>query len=321
MAREDNIKFLKHISPSQIRRNPANPRIVFRQEEMDKLMVSIHQHGIQVPLTVYKDDTDYVLIDGERRWRCSMKLNLKRVPALIQKKPTELENLLLMSNIHALREQWDYFTIAINIEKIIKLFEKERNYTPNEIELSEESGLTRGQIRRCRLLLEMPDRFKEVLLDELKLPKSKQKLSEDFFIEMERSLKTVIKRLPPFENNLDEIRDTLVDKYKNNIIGAVTDFRQLSKIATAIENLGIKQNQAERALKKLFNPKKNIGIREIYEDTVGFGYIERKISQQIEFLTEFFEDIIEDEKMDEIDEDLIDQLKEMYRLIGKLLES
>ena len=213
---DKNVKrTLKHIPPSKIEKNPANPRMVFRQEEMDKLLVSIDQHGIQVPLTVYEDNGKFILIDGERRWRCALKLNIKTIPALVQDKPTELENLLLMSNIHALREQWDYFTIAMNLEKIIELFITDKGYEPNEIELSEESGLARGQIRRCKYLLEMPERFKKMLLEELKLPKSQQKLSEDLFIEMERSIRTVTKRLPDFEDHLENIRDTLVEKYKN----------------------------------------------------------------------------------------------------------
>ena len=207
-------------------------------------MVSIDRHGIQVPLTVYRDGEGYRLIDGERRWRCALKLNLRTVPALVQDKPSELENLLLMYNIHALREQWDYYTIASKLRRIIDLFESEHGHEPNEVELSDETGLTRGQIRRCRLLLDLPDRFKEMLLKELQLPKPQQKLSEDLFIEMERSLKTVMNRIPEYGERVDEIRDVLVEKFRDGRIHAVTDFRQLSKIATAIDNLGLQRAAA-----------------------------------------------------------------------------
>lgn len=103
---------LREIPPDKIKRNPENPRLFFRDEEMDTLTASIKRYGIQVPITVYADGSDFILIDGERRWRCARKLNLPRIPALVQEKPTRLENLLLMFNIHALREQWDYLTIA-----------------------------------------------------------------------------------------------------------------------------------------------------------------------------------------------------------------
>ena len=49
-------------------------------------MVSIDTHGIQVPLTVYREDKGYRLIDGERRWRCASKLNLANSPCTRSRK-------------------------------------------------------------------------------------------------------------------------------------------------------------------------------------------------------------------------------------------
>lgn len=321
MTEQRTSQKLKVISPDQISPNPENPRLIFRQEEIESLMVSIAHHGVQVPITVYQDGEGYRLIDGERRWRCAKKLNLREIPALLQEKPTEPENLLLMYNIHALREQWDYFTIASKLQKIIDLLSIELGSEPNEAELSEGTGLTRGQIRRCQLLLSLPNRFKKMLLKELELPKAQQKLSEDFFIEMERSLKTVTKRIPSFASHLDEVRDVLVDKFKTGVISAVTDFRQLSKIATAIDNFGIEKNKAERALKRIFDSDNKIGIRDVYQGTVEFQYDERKAAQQIAFLNDYFDDLIEDEKQEHLDEHFLGQLRELYKRLKTLLRS
>jgi ParB family chromosome partitioning protein len=98
---------LSQVPVSMIRKNPENPRLLFRPQEMDELMESIRRFGIQVPVSLYKDGDRYFLIDGERRWICSQKLSLKTIPALVQEKPDALTNLLLMFNIHSLREQWD----------------------------------------------------------------------------------------------------------------------------------------------------------------------------------------------------------------------
>jgi len=311
---------LQYIHPSKILPNPDNPRIIFRQEEMESLLVSIDNHGIQVPINVYKSGKLYYLIDGERRWRCAKKMNLHSIPAMIQQKPTQLENLLLMSNIHALREQWDYFTIAINLKRIIELFIEELAYEPNEIELSKETGLTRGQIRRCHLLLDLPQRFKDILLEELELPKSQQKISEDFFIEMERSLKTVVKRIPEFGDNIDEIRHSLIDKFKTGIIDNITDFRQLSKIATAIENIGVRKNKAKIALTKLFDANNNIGIRDVYTESVGFGYDEQRAYQQLEYINEYLAEIIQDQEKEKLDQEFIELLSALYSKLKTLLE-
>lgn len=311
---------LELIHPDRISPNPENPRLIFRQDEMESLMGSISKRGVLVPISVYKEGNGYLLIDGERRWRCAKKLNIEAIPALVQNKPSELENLILMYNIHALREQWDYFTIATKLQRVIQLYTKERGHEPNEIELSAETGLTRGQIRRCHLLLDLPDRFKNMLFEELKLPKGQQKLSEDFFIEMERSLKTVIKRFPKYEDEVDEVRDVLVNKFKNGVINAVTDFRQLSKIATAIDNLGLKKQKAEKALDVVFNSKSPKGIRDVYQTTVEFEYDERKATQQVETLTEYFDGILAQAKKEDLSLEFRHQLQELYKRLKALLK-
>jgi len=320
MAEEPSQK-LQHIPPEDILRNEENPRLVFRQEEMDSLMVSIARNGVQVPITVYKDGRSYRLIDGERRWTCAKKLNLKTIPALVQEKPSELQNLLLMYNIHALREQWDYFTIASKIRRITDLFAKEHGHSPNEGELSEATGLSRGQIRRCQFLLDLPERFKKTLLKELELPKAQQKLSEDLFIEMERSLKTVVNRLPIYGKRLDRIRDVLVAKFRNETIPAVTDFRQLSKIATAVKRLGISEARARKALDRVFKADSPDGIRDAYSRTVEFAYDERKAAKQVAYLNEYLEEIIEEGKADRLDQEFLDQLRRLQQHLRKLLKS
>ncbi|MBK6936712.1 MAG: ParB/RepB/Spo0J family partition protein, partial [Chitinophagaceae bacterium] len=95
---------LQNVPVALIERNPENPRIFFRQEEMEQLYVSIRTKGLLVPISVYEDNGKYVIIDGERRWRTFLKLNYDTIPAIIQDKPTPLDNLLLMFNIHGLRE-------------------------------------------------------------------------------------------------------------------------------------------------------------------------------------------------------------------------
>src|SRR5712692_5056765 len=165
---------LRTIPVDSIDKNPENPRTVFRPGELEELLESIRRYGVQVPIAVYKEKGRYVLIDGERRWRCCVKLNKKEIPALVQEKPDALTNLLLMFNIHALREQWDLLTIALKLPVIIKLLTKELERSPKEAELAQRTGLPRGVIRRCRLLTDLPKKYQDTLLEELKKPQSKQ---------------------------------------------------------------------------------------------------------------------------------------------------
>ncbi|MBV9769109.1 MAG: ParB/RepB/Spo0J family partition protein [Bryobacterales bacterium] len=311
---------LRDLSPDRIRRNPDNPRLFFRPEEMDALMASIRRYGIQVPITVYEDDSEYVLIDGERRWRCARKLNLVRIPALIQPKPSELDNLLLMFNIHALREQWDYLTIANKLPDVIRLFsDKNDGRQPNEQDLSDITGLTRGQIRRCRLLFDLPASYRKQLEDELSLPKRLQTLSEDFFIEMERALKTVQKRVPAAVTDVNSARDALIQKFRGGTIGNITDLRKLSKIATSISNVGVRESNATRAIKDILDPSKNVGIQDVYAQQFEMRYDERKVNLSIDSVYEYLDATIESEDPATLGGDLLQRLRRLRDLIDRVL--
>lgn len=288
---------------------------------MDTLLASIRRYNIQVPITVYQEGNDFVLIDGERRWRCARKLNLQRIPALVQPKPSRLNNLLLMFNIHALREQWDYLTIAAKLPDVMALFKEENGTEPGEQDLSDITGLTRGQIRRCKFLLDLPSDYRRQLESELELPKHRQKLSEDFFIEMERALKTVQKRIPAAVPDLNAARDALIAKFRSDVIGNVTDFRMLSKIATSINNVGVQETQARRALREILDPKKKTGIQEVFAEQFEMRYDERKVKISIDSVIEYLEASTDEANKVSVDPDLWSRLKRLQKLIERLLRN
>ncbi len=290
---------LKEIDVDLIDRNPENPRIIFRSGELSQLTESIRKHGVQVPIAVYREGRRYVLIDGERRWRCSIKLNRPTIPALVQDKPDRLSNLLLMFNIHALREQWDLLTIAMKLPDVIELLRSRNDREPTEREISSETGLILGVIRRCKLLMALPDKYKQTILKELQKPKSEQKFTEDFFIEMERSLTTVERAMPSLVKHLgkEHMRETLISKYKAGTISNRVDFRQIAKIARA-EKVSADPKQAKRSLEKLF-AHNDYSIEDAYESSVAFAYDERDALTRVRSLTaqitQFDADAIDDE--------------------------
>ena len=285
--------------------NPDNPRVAFRQSELDDLQESIRQFGIQVPIAVFKRGRDYVLIDGERRWKCASKLNLKEIPALIQQQPGELQNLLLMFNIHALREQWDLLTIALKLPTIIRLLKHEIQAEPTESEISAKTGLSRGVIRRCKLLIELPKRYLDLLLNELKKPKTKQTLSEDLFIEIERSLKTVARAMPGLIQDKNQARDILIAKYQANVISNIVDFRKIAKIARA-ESVKADTSKAKTAIQKLFTDPR-YSIEQAWGQSVSEAYAERDIASRIETLLSKLEEVA----ASELDDDIRDKLEEL----------
>jgi ParB/RepB/Spo0J family partition protein len=285
---------------------------------MDTLLASIRRFGVQVPITVYEDGDKYVLIDGERRWRCATKLNLKKIPALVQQKPTGLGNLLLMFNIHSLREQWDFLTIAKKLPDVIALHVEEEGFEPNEIQLSEITGLTRGQIRRCKYLLELPEKYKDLLETELDLPKQTQQLSEDFFIEMERALRTVSTRIPDAITSMDAARDALISKFRRGVIKNITDFRMLSKIATSVDNVGVRQVRAAHAIRGILDPSGSVSISDVYSEQFEVRYDQRKVRLNVESVYDYLFWSLEQGEAD-FEDELTERLERLRDIIDRVL--
>src|SRR6266568_4604288 len=128
------------VDPRRLAENPENPRLIFRQDELDELQESIKQHGILVPLSVYQPAKgkagNYVILDGARRVRCSLKLGLAKVPVIIQPEPTKLQNIMLMFAIHGTRRQWDPLPTAQKLAQLENEYAKTQGKRPSEAELA-----------------------------------------------------------------------------------------------------------------------------------------------------------------------------------------
>lgn len=314
MSNDASTAKLEQIRTDLIDRNPENPRLVFRPEELEQLLESIRVHGVQVPISVYRAGHRYVLIDGERRWRCSLKLNRSTIPALIQPRPDPLGNLLLMFNIHSLREQWDLLTIALKLPRVIRLLYDKLNRTPSERDIAEQTGLNRSIIRRCKLLMELPQEYKDEILSELNKPKARQKVTEDLFIEMERALTTVERSMPATIPERDSVRRVLLKKYKSGIINNRVDFRNIAKIARA-EKVGYDTKAAATQLRKLFQDNR-YSIEEAYFNSVGEAYKERDVGSRATSLLYLLEEL----RPEDIDDELRVKLEALRKRLTALLK-
>ena len=67
-----------------IRRNPYQPRLHVEQQELERLAVSIAEHGVIQPILVTPAVEGYQLVAGERRVRAAEMAGLERIPALIR---------------------------------------------------------------------------------------------------------------------------------------------------------------------------------------------------------------------------------------------
>jgi len=72
--------------------NPLNPRRIFDKLKLDVLEESIRANKILVPLTAYRDSgtKKLFILDGERRWRCALRIETGEVSTGLRTRPKDL---------------------------------------------------------------------------------------------------------------------------------------------------------------------------------------------------------------------------------------
>lgn len=312
-------KKLDQLDPTSIKKNPDNPRIIFREEDMDALLRSIEQVGIQVPLSVFRkgESNRYILIDGERRWRCALKLGLSEVPVIIEPEPTPLENLLKMFNIHNVRVQWDLIALAYKIDKVRQLVEKEQKVTLTKKELADLTGVSTVTIARCDVLLALPKKYQTLIWKELEKPKGEQKYTEDLFIEIQKSIKSIESYLPEITERYGpkELLDKFFRKYQDGTVTNRVEFRDISKVARG-ERAGADRKRILSVIDRFISDQ-NYTIEEAYQESVADAYSERSTGKRVTDLITIIRDMSRDDLDEEIRPLLIELQKELDRILGR----
>lgn len=306
---------LAQIDPASIVKNPNNPRRYFNEERLDQLRTSLQEVGVLVPLIVYRqpsEEESFVLMDGERRWRCSLDLGLEAVPANVIATPTPLDNLLRMFNIHNVREDWPLISVALSLREVIEL-----SGESGEKRLAEITGLTRSTVRRAKRLLTMPDYELELIQQEAHLDRSQQVHREDLYLEIEAAESVLRTGLPEVgqQHARDEIIRHFARKAETDNLRAVTDFRFVGKLVNAIDDDVVDRQTVIDATERLIRDE-TASPRDVFEAVAAEGYrqqgLQRKLELVVDELTGYVADL-------PLSQGLRQRLQELRRVIDRLL--
>lgn len=143
---------------SQVVANPDQPRVHFKEQELDELAASIKRNGLLQPILVSKKDDGYEVIAGERRLRACKKAGLKTIPIIVKKtnKNKKLE-LALIENIQ--REDLNPMEEALSYKKILD------TQGISHAELATIVSKARSTITNSLRLLELPEEAQKLLYE------------------------------------------------------------------------------------------------------------------------------------------------------------
>jgi len=138
--------------------NRLQPRKNFNDGQLEELENSIREHGVIQPIIVQKGQNSYELIIGERRWRASKKIGLKKIPAIVRETTdTESLELALIENLN--RQDLNPIEEADGYARLAKDFKLTQE------KISQRMGKSREAVANAMRLLKLPRQVKEDIID------------------------------------------------------------------------------------------------------------------------------------------------------------
>lgn len=180
---EEEVNALEDVTQMDIEKivpNQYQPRVVFDEERISELAQTLKTHGMIQPIVVRKkDDEQYELIAGERRFRAAQMLEWKTVPAIIRDmSDTETASVALIENIQ--RENLSVIEEANAYVQLLEMHELTQEA------LAQRLGKSQSTIANRIRLLSLPDEVQGALMNKdiserharalLKLPDDESKL-------------------------------------------------------------------------------------------------------------------------------------------------
>jgi ParB family chromosome partitioning protein len=303
------------LNPESLRRNPNNPRRYFNDEQLDLLRTSLQEVGILVPLIAYEDSGnpgEFVLMDGERRWRCAIDLAFESVPAMVIAEPSPLENLLRMFNIHSVREEWPLISVALSLREVIDKSAEER-----EGRLAEMTGLTRSTVRRARKLLTLPDTELVLIQEEAHLDRTEQIHREDLYLEIIAATSVIANALPEItaEHDRPKIIRSFAEKREQGTLRAVTEFRDVGKLVKAADDEMVGRDAVVGAVDRLIK-QVEVTPSIVFEEIAATVYEQQTAARKAELLEVSLNQL---SGGSEISPTLRDRLERLREAISQLL--
>ena len=140
----------------KIFRDETQPRKEFDKDKIDELAQSIKKNGLIQPIILVKKNNDnYSIVAGERRWRAAQIANIKTLPSLLIPDDLDKDEISLIENI-----QRENLKISEEARAYQRLIEK-NNYTHEN--LANIVGKSRSHITNLLRLLSLHKFFLSLL--------------------------------------------------------------------------------------------------------------------------------------------------------------
>lgn len=150
-------KDIHELDIDMIQPNPTQPRGTILPNSVTDLVESIKEHGILEPLVIAHTPAGYQIIAGERRWRASKIIGLKRVPVVV--KETTPKGMLEMAIVENVQR-----TDLNPIERGKAFIRLMHEFNLPNAEIAKKVSKSPAYVSNTLKLLDLPDALKDGLI-------------------------------------------------------------------------------------------------------------------------------------------------------------
>ncbi|EAK0950236.1 ParB/RepB/Spo0J family partition protein [Campylobacter lari] len=245
---------IEEIDIDLISPNPYQPRKNFDTRALEELAGSIKEYGLIQPVVVFKkDEFNYILIAGERRFRACKLLEKEQIKAVVLNvDDIKLRELALIENIQ--RENLNPIELAHSYKELLEIHDITQEKLADLIHKS------RPQIANTLRLLNLNEQTQNLIIEGkisqghakvlVGLEKEEEKMIVDTIIGQKLNVRDTEKLIKNFKNINQLEKNTTSNKQYQSIIN----------LKEKIESLGLKVNTKD--LKITINFENEDEVRE-----------------------------------------------------------
>lgn len=284
---------------TRIVKNDLNPRKRFVESEEEILIESLISKGQLNPIIVYQRslDNQYVILDGERRYRAFIELKRQKIAChILEKEPSKLENFSIMFHIHNVREEWTDFSIAQALAIVVTEMDKDikKLERKDKLELSRITSLSEYKINKYLVFNQYSQDIIDMFLQsELKEREKRTKgMDPDILAEMFTPIKKIKSLLPDFLKiySTKNIIDACIKKKGQDVVKNNPEFRLLTKSLIATEKGNVRKEIMYEKLEKFVN-NVDYAPRDIFDETSAVIYQVQSILKKTEAVIKEIENL------------------------------
>ncbi|AJD04265.1 ParB/RepB/Spo0J family partition protein [Campylobacter lari] len=245
---------IEEIDIDLISPNPYQPRKNFDTQALEELAGSIKEYGLIQPVVVFKkDEFDYILIAGERRFRACKLLEKEQIKAVVLNvDDIKLRELALIENIQ--RENLNPIELAHSYKELLEIHDITQEKLADLIHKS------RPQIANTLRLLNLNEQTQNFIIEGkisqghakvlVGLEKEEEKMIVDTIIGQKLNVRDTEKLIKNFKNT---------NQLEKNI-NSNKQYQSIINLKEKIESLGLKVNAKD--LKITINFENEDEVRE-----------------------------------------------------------